>query len=238
MKKIIVSVIILIILVVVCLIFLRETPFTYSGVMEAVEINIPSRINDTLAQINVDEGDIINKGQLLAKFDCQDISLKQEIAQKEFDRAQVLLKTSAGSKENFDLKKHSYDQASLYKDWCNIFSPINGKILYKYYEEQEFVPVGKKIFTVADLSKIDAWVYVEHDLLASIAIGQKVTGYLPEINKTFEGTILTINDEAEFTPKNVQTRKERQRLVFGVKTRFLNDENLTLKPGMTLEVKF
>ena len=66
----------------------------------------------------------------------------------------------------------------------------------------------------------------------------KVIGYLPEADKTFEGVISTINDEAEFTPKNVQTRKERERLVYGVKTRFVNDENLTLKPGMTLEVSF
>jgi HlyD family secretion protein len=61
---------------------------------------------------------------------------------------------------------------------------------------------------------------------------------LPEINKTFTGYIRTINDEAEFTPKNVQTRNERERLVYGVKIYFKNDENYTLKPGMTLEVQF
>ena len=51
-------------------------------------------------------------------------------------------------------------------------------------------------------------------------------------------TILAINDEAEFTPKNVQTRRERERLVYGVKTRFQNDNTHTLKSGMTLEVAF
>lgn len=51
----------------------------------------------------------------------------------------------------------------------------------------------------------------------------KLKGYLPELNnRKFDGTIVKINDEAEFTPKNVQTRSERERLVFGVKVSFLD----------------
>ena len=69
-------------------------------------------------------------------------------------------------------------------------------------------------------------------------MGQAVEGFLPESDQHFEGRILSINDEAEFTPKNVQTRRERERLVYGVKTRFKNDAARTLKSGMTLEVSF
>jgi HlyD family secretion protein len=56
--------------------------------------------------------------------------------------------------------------------------------------------------------------------------------------RKFTGTILKINDEAEFTPKNVQTRSERTRLVYGVKVSFLgaNDDEI-LKPGMTIEIE-
>jgi HlyD family secretion protein len=67
----------------------------------------------------------------------------------------------------------------------------------------------------------------------------KLKGYLPELgNREFDGTILKINDEAEFTPKNVQTQAERERLVFGVKVSFrdANAEEI-LKPGMTIEVE-
>jgi HlyD family secretion protein len=66
----------------------------------------------------------------------------------------------------------------------------------------------------------------------------KLRGHLPELDdREFEGVILKINDEAEFTPKNVQTRAERERLVFGVKLGF-RDVNAgeILKPGMTVEV--
>ena len=66
-----------------------------------------------------------------------------------------------------------------------------------------------------------------------------LTGYLPELgDRKFEGIIVKINDEAEFTPKNVQTRTERERLVFGVKISFKEtNADEILKPGMTIEVQ-
>ena len=54
--------------------------------------------------------------------------------------------------------------------------------------------------------------------------------------KPFDGQIISIRNEAEFTPKNVQTRDERTRLVYGVKVQFQNPTRI-LKPGMTIEVK-
>ena len=239
MKKILIAAIILLVLAVAGgLVFLRHTPFAYSGVVEAVEVDVPSRLSDTITQINVQEGSPVKKGEVLARLDCRDTRLKAEIAAKEFKRAETLLKTTAGSRENYDLKKHQNDQAALYATWCDIASPLTGKVLYRYYEPGEFVAAGRKILTVADLSEVDVWVYVEHDLLARLQAGQKVKGFLPETGQTFEGIILAINDEAEFTPKNVQTRRERERLVYGVKTRFQNDNTHTLKSGMTLEVSF
>lgn len=239
MRKIaIVAVIILLILVAVALLFFRHTPFRYSGVIEAVEIAVPARLNDTIETLNIEEGSPVTAGMVLAQLQCRDTRLKADIAQKEFKRAEQLLKSSAGSRENYDLRKNQHEQAQLYKSWCVITSPINGKVLYKFYEPGEFIAAGRKLATVANLNEVDAWVYVEHNLLADLSVGQKVIGHLPEAGKDFEGVILTINDEAEFTPKNVQTRKERERLVYGVKTRFKNDERHTLKPGMTLEVSF
>lgn len=232
------AVIILLVLVVISLMFFRHTPFSYSGVIEAVEIDVPARLGDVIVKLNAEEGLEVKSGDILAELECKETLLREDISKKEFIRAESMYKTNAGSKENFDLKKNQYDQALLAKSWCKIASPINGKVLYKYYEEGEFIAMGRKIVTVSDLKRVDAWVYVEHDLLANLSVGQKVTGTLPEVNMHFEGTILTVNDEAEFTPKNVQTKKERERLVFGVKTRFQNDDALTLKPGMTLEIKF
>lgn len=237
-KTILVSAVILFVLTGTCLIFWRHTPFAYSGVVEAVEVDVPVRLGDTLETLSVEEGDAVTRGQVIARLECKDTALKASIAQKEYNRAAALLKTTAGSRENYDLKKHQYDQAALYQTWCDVTSPLTGKVLYKYYEAGEFVPAGRKLVTVADMNDMDVWVYVEHNLLAKLAPGMAVKGYLPETGQTYDGVILSISDEAEFTPKNVQTRRERERLVYGVKTRFKNDARHTLKPGMTLEVSF
>ncbi|ACC98596.1 ABC transporter related [Elusimicrobium minutum Pei191] len=237
-KAAIAAVVVLLILVVVALMFFRQRPFNYSGVIEAVEINVPTRLNDVITKLHADEGGIITAGQVLAELECKQTDLELDIAEKEFKRAQTLLKSSAGSRENYDLRSNLFEQAALAKSWCKINSPIDGKVLHRFYEEGEFAPAGKKVFTVADLNYVDAWVYVEHDMLSNLKTGQEIKAVLPETGQRFEGVILTINDDAEFTPKNVQTRQERQRLVFGIKTRFKNDSRQSLKPGMTLEVQF
>ena len=97
---------------------------------------------------------------------------------------------------------------------------------------------GTKILTLANIREIWAYIYVPQPLIARLSPGMKVKGYLPELNnREFDGVIMKINDEAEFTPKNVQTQAERERLVFGVKVSF-RDSNAeeVLKPGMTIEV--
>ncbi|MDR3124619.1 MAG: efflux RND transporter periplasmic adaptor subunit [Endomicrobium sp.] len=239
MKKIIIALSALFLITLsISLLFFRHQKFSYSGVVEAVEINIAPKITDNIVKFYVKEGDKVTKDQILLELDGKDIIAAYNYAQTEFDRTSEIYKHNATSKENYDTKKYKYDDALIKKDWLVLKSPINGKVLYKYYNEGEMVTIGKKILTIADLKEIDVWVYISHNKIASLKINDKVIGHLPEINKNFTGYIYTINDEAEFTPKNVQTRNERERLVYGVKIRFSNDDNLTLKPGMSLEVQF
>ena len=75
-------------------------------------------------------------------------------------------------------------------------------------------------------------------MIHKLKVGDCIKCYLPELpEKIIIGKIIKINEEAEFTPKNVQTREERTRLVYGVKVRFANDDML-LKSGMVLETAF
>ncbi len=81
------------------------------------------------------------------------------------------------------------------------------------------------------LRRVWCYFYVPQPVLVKLSYGQKVNATLPEMKgKTFQGVITHINDEAEFTPKNVQTEQERIRLVYAaVKITFDNSEGL-LKP--------
>jgi len=122
-------------------------------------------------------------------------------------------------------------------EWCSIKSPVSGRLLYSYRENGELVAPGTKLATVADLSEVWAYIYVPHDMLAKLKTGMEVKAFLPEAgNMEFPGRVSVIYSEAEFTPKNVQTRKERTRLVFAVKVAFSNPDEI-LKPGMTVEVR-
>jgi HlyD family secretion protein len=90
---------------------------------------------------------------------------------------------------------------------------------------------------VADLREVYAYIYVPQPVVARIKLGMRVTGMLPELKgRSFEGQVRHIRQDAEFTPKNVQTEEERARLVFGLKVYFKNPD-LILKPGMTIEVQ-
>lgn len=121
---------------------------------------------------------------------------------------------------------------------CRIMSPINGTVLTKYAEAGETVVSGKALFKIADMDRLFVRAYFTTAQLASLAVGDKVT-VIPDDGtnspKEYEGTVTWISDEAEFTPKNIQTRDERADMVYAVKVSIENDGNLRL--GMYAYVK-
>lgn len=120
-----------------------------------------------------------------------------------------------------------------------IFSPIDGVILSKYAEQGEFAAPGRALFKVADVSQMKLRAYVSADILTKVKIGQKVKVYADlgeKGRKEYEGVVSWISNEAEFTPKTIQTRDERSNLVYAVKIDVRNDG--LIKRGMYGDVKF
>ena len=211
--------------------------FRYAGTIEVTETDLSARIPGVIAAYYAAEGDRIRSGQAIASLDCSDFRLAAGIAAEDYKRAEELYKSGSMSRENYDRLRYKRDDSALKVDWCTIKSPVTGSVIYTYHEKGELVSPGTRLATLADLSEVWAYVYVPHDLLAKIKTGMAVDGYLPEEgDRKFPGRISVIYPEAEFTPKNVQTRKERTRLVYAVKVTFPNPDG-TLKPGMTIEVK-
>lgn len=236
-KKLLIPIPLIIIGVLIYIFFIRKTDFLYTGTIEATKIDISSRISSVISSFPAQEGHKVKKGDLLVQMACEDLKLNFELAKTDFDRADRLFKIGSLSQENFDHINGKRDDSSLKLDWCSIVAPNNTSILTTYREEGEYVTPGTKLLTLINLSEVWTYIYVPQPLLAKISIGMKVIGFLPELKmRPFEGRISYISDAAEFTPKNVQTREERTRLVFGVKVTFPNPDEL-LKPGMSLEVK-
>ncbi len=124
-------------------------------------------------------------------------------------------------------------------DKCFILPPADGMVLEKYAEAGELVQPGKTLFKLGDMTHMYLRVYVDETLLPEIITGGKaeiLTDRPGGLMDTLRGTIAWISDEAEFTPKIIQTRKERVNLVYAVKIRVENDGRL--KIGMPGEANF
>lgn len=214
----------------------KSNAFTYAGTVEATEVNISAKVPSTLKLVAVKEGQPVKEGDPLALLSGEDLRLAQDQAGVDYYRGIQLYKSGSMTQETLDRLKSAKLMANLKVEWCDIRSPLNGTVLTQYHQPGEWVGTGTRLFTLANLKEVWCLIYVPQPMLVKLSTGQKLTATLPEMtDKTFTGTIAHISDQAEFTPKNVQTRKERARLVYSVKVVFPNPEGL-LKPGMTLEM--
>ncbi|MEN8137753.1 MAG: HlyD family efflux transporter periplasmic adaptor subunit [Bacteroidota bacterium] len=119
-----------------------------------------------------------------------------------------------------------------------IKNPVAGTILIKYVEQYEFVAPGKPLYQIQDINRLKLKAYVTEPQLSTIKIGQKVKIGIDSTDeeKSFDGTITWISSQAEFTPKIIQTKDERQNLVYAIKIDVNNDGSL--KIGMPASVYF
>ncbi|WP_372775140.1 HlyD family secretion protein [Mangrovibacterium sp.] len=120
-----------------------------------------------------------------------------------------------------------------------IKSPLNGTVLEKYTELGELAAPAKALVKLADLSELDLRVYVSGAQLPSVKLGQQVQVLIDQdktTNQQLTGVVDWISPEAEFTPKIIQTKEERVKLVYAVKVKVKNDGRL--KIGMPGEVRF
>lgn len=117
-----------------------------------------------------------------------------------------------------------------------IMSPLSGLVLAKNFEEGEYVNPGTPIATIGNMS--DCWVkiYVSSAQLGQIRVGQETKVMIDSFpNEVFAGTIKEISQNAEFTPRQSITQRERANLVFAVKVSLPNQAG-KLKPGMPADV--
>lgn len=124
-------------------------------------------------------------------------------------------------------------------DKCTIINPVEGRVLTKLVETHELVGPGKPLYKLANPANIYLKAYVTGTQVSGLKIGQKVSIIIDNTEgglETIAGTINWIAEEAEFTPKLIQTREERVSLVYAIKVG-LNNAG-TVKIGMPGEVKF
>ncbi len=128
--------------------------------------------------------------------------------------------------------------AGLYLEYTKLKAPFDGIITSRDVEPGEMVNPAREVISIADLSTVDLKVFVGEPELGKIRQGQKVKVKIDTYpDKVYEGRVSYISPEAEFTPKIIQTHKERVKLVYLVKVTIKNP-NLELKPGMPADAWF
>jgi HlyD family secretion protein len=121
---------------------------------------------------------------------------------------------------------------------CEIKATTDGTIILKYAEAGELTSVGKPLFKVADMDNMILRIYITSSQLTVLKIGQivKVFADFGEERREYVGKIAWISPKAEFTPKNIQVKDDRENLVYAIKVDVKNDG--FLKIGMYAEVSF
>lgn len=123
-------------------------------------------------------------------------------------------------------------QSTIQLSYAQLRAPFAGIVTNRAVEPGEVVSPGREVMTVADLSTVDLKIFVDETAIGAVKPGQKVDVRIDTFpDKTFAGTVAYVSPEAEFTPKIIQTRKERVKLVYLVKVTIANP-NLALKAGM------
>ena len=178
----------------------------------------------------------------------KDLLASRTITQKQYDDAynkyvsaqQTYDKLKRGSRpEEIDGAREKRDLAAAQADLlkkkihdCYITAPSQGTITLRAVEPGELVTVGANLLRLTYLDKVKLTIYVNEQELGMVHLGQQAKVTIDSApDKSFAGKVIYISSVAEFTPKNIQTKEDRTKLVFGVKIEIPNPDQI-LKPGM------
>jgi HlyD family secretion protein len=217
-----------------------------SGTIEVTEIEIASKIAGRVVSIPKEEGTSVQQGELMVKLEydelnAQRISARASLinAEKNLTRIRDLYRTGSVSKKDLDnaetayrVARANFDRISATIGNAVIYAPIDGIVLEKNLEIGEMAFPGTPIVTIANLSKPWIKIYVNERRLGLVKLGQRAEIFVDTYpDRPFRGRVIAISNRAEFTPKTIQTKEERVKLMFAVKIAIENPE-LILKPGM------
>ncbi len=115
---------------------------------------------------------------------------------------------------------------------CTVHSPTDGIVTEKLVEEGELAAPGTGLYVITDLSTVKLTIYVSETDLGNIRLGQEARISIDSRRgTTYPGKVTYISPIAEFTPRDIQTKDERVKLVYAVRIEISNAQGI-FKPGM------
>jgi HlyD family secretion protein len=143
----------------------------------------------------------------------------------------------AAAQAQVDVAQAALEAAQTQLDKTIITAPINGLVAATSVHTGELAAPALTALKLADLDQVHLTIYVPGGELGQFSIGQAINARVDAFpDRVFPGTIVSISDTAEYTPRNVRTPDERMKLVYAVKIKIANPDHV-LKPGLQAEAE-
>jgi HlyD family secretion protein len=200
----------------------------------------------TEAQSNKERYDQLYARQVVSKKEWETVKLNYDTARSRLAEAEAVLRQAKGNlgrigatereveaaRAQAAASKAALEQARIQLDRTQLRAPFAGIVTSRNIEPGEVVTPTRQAITLSDLTSVKVKIYVGETEIGGVKPGQKAGVKVDSLpGKTFEGTVTFIASEGEFTPKIIQTQKERVKLVYLVEISVANP-GLELKTGM------
>lgn len=247
-----------------------------NGRLETTQVDITAKYGGRLTDIYVEEGEMVAKGQLLAKLDTRELEAQYKVAlagieqakqnknyaeavvsqqeidlaqkkknflrsqtlfesksialvkleedETEYQRAQAALMAAKAQVTNFEAAINAAqaqaESIEVQIEESKLYSPVKGRVLYRLVEEGEMVGSGGKALVVLDLIDTYMTIFLPTSQVGLIDIGSEARIVLDALpNIPIPAKVSFISPEAQFTPKEIETATEREKLMFRVKVK-------------------
>lgn len=190
--------------------------------------------------------DSLHQKNVVSQQEWETVTLKYETAAARRSEAEAVLKQARSNLKKIDVAKREIEVAraqyaaaqasvaytAVQLGYTQLRAPFDGIVTSRNVELGEVVTTGREVLTLSDLSTVDLKIFVGETEIGNVKSGQNVDVKIDTFpDRVYAGTVAFVSPEAEFTPKIIQTHKERVKLVYLVKISIPNPD-LTLKPGM------
>lgn len=236
------------------------------GNVDIRDVNLAFRVSGRLMTVNVDEGDEVHQGQLIARLDS-DPYMHEENAAKavvnqqkamvayaetvytrekklngtgasSIDRYQNALTACDAAKASLEKAMADLSQASLRLQDTYLYSPSDGVVLTRAVEPGTMLAANATVITVSLINPVWVRAYISETLLSKAKQGTHVKVFSDSsTHPSFDGTIGFVSPTAEFTPKTVETTDLRTELVYRLRI-IVHDPKHELRQGMPVTVQF
>jgi HlyD family secretion protein len=241
----------------------HDLSFRISGLLNSINYDEGDIVDSGAAVAVLDTNELnaacdqAGKSYQATKANIEQLQVQLGSANRDFKKVKELLLTGAANQSQLDdlndrkrtiqaqleFSNRSLESqaavvnlANIRRGYARLVSPIRGKVISRQYQPGEVVMPGSPVLTLADLDNLTIKVYVPEILLGKVKLGQNVAIQVDSYpGKNLPGKIDYIADQAEFTPKNVQTKQERVKQVFAVKISCSGKDGV-LKPGLPCDV--